>query len=229
MINRIAVLSLLTFMPVLLYGQNISFPPTPNEDKANGMNDNCYLSATGHPTEAERNAFILSLKPYIDSLAPHLNLPPKTIMAMAIIESGCGFTRIGYYANNLFGIKKITADSIAAYVLKGQPDEFKGKYIRIIERTSKGQLVFDESIRMDNRYRKFPTRQDCILYLAGTLLQNQRYKPAIVNYQQNLRKGMSGTDASVIYAYDIANLGYNHKGGNYYRNAIQKVIKKYNL
>lgn len=222
-------LLLLTILPTLAFGQSISFPPTPNEDAVNGLNDNCYLSATGHPTEKEKRDFISTLKPYVDSISKLSNLPPKTIMAMAILESGFGFTRTGYYANNIFGIKIFKTDSINTYVLKGQPDEHNGINIKIISKTPKGQLIFDETVRTDNRYRKFSSKQECIFYLTNTLLQNTRYKPASVNYKNNLNKGMSDLEASLIYAFEIANSGYNHLGGEYYRTKIERVIKQYEL
>lgn len=227
MINiRPALIGIL--FPAVMYGQGLKFPPTPNEDKVNGLNDNCYLSAIGHPTDPERKAFISSLQPYVDSICPALNLPKKTIMAMLILEAGFGYTRTGYFANNLGGVKVWTTDTVNVYVLKGQPDENDGKNT-IIGKTQNGQLLFDETKRPDNRYRKFATKQDFVLYLASVLLQNKRYKPASVNYHKNIGKGMPEMEASLQYAYQLAALGYNHHGGDYYRNAIEKVIKQYKL
>ncbi len=216
-------------LPALTFGQQIRFPPTPDEDPVKGLNENCFLSAYGHPTEQDQQLFIQTLRPYVDSIAKANALPPSAIMAMTILESGFGFTRTGYYANNLFGIKVFTTDTVQAFVLKGQPDENNGKNIRIIRRTDKGQFIYDETIRTDNRYIKFSTRQNCVRYLTNTLLQKPRYKPAQVKYQNNLKKGMDEQEAALIYAYDIAQAGYNHKGGAYYRSAIEKVIKKYKI
>lgn len=220
---------LLLMFPFFVFGQNISFPPTPNEDEIKGLNNNCYLSAIGHPTQKEKTEFINLLKPYVDSICPKLNLPKKTIMAMLILEAGFGFTRTGYYANNLGGVKKWTKDTANVYVLKGQPDENEGK-CKVIRKTKNGQLIFDELDRPDNRYRKFNSKQDFVLYLTSELLQNKRYKPYSDNYTKNLNKGISEIEASLIYAFELAELGkYNHHGGKYYRNAIEKIIKSYKL
>lgn len=64
-----------------MIGQTIKFPPTPNEDEVNGLNENCYSIAIDHPTIPEKNEFINSLKPHVDSIAPKMNLPKKTIIA----------------------------------------------------------------------------------------------------------------------------------------------------
>jgi hypothetical protein len=215
--------------PTFLFGQSIKFPPTPNEDKINGLNDNSYSPAIGHPTIAEKNEFINLLKPYVDSICPKLNLPKKTIMAMLILEAGFGFTRTGYFANNLGGVKKWTKDTVGVYVLKGQPDENSGKN-KVLEKTKTGQLIFDEVNRPDNRYRIFLSKQAFVLYLTSEFLQNNRYKPYSIKYLNSLNKGISENEASLIYAFEIAEYGkYNHHGGKYYRTTIEKVIKQYKL
>ncbi|MDI9857955.1 glucosaminidase domain-containing protein [Flectobacillus roseus] len=223
------LLLLLLMFRVFVFGQYISFPPTPNEDETKGLNVNCYLTAIGHPTQKEKAEFINLLKPYVDSICSKQNLPKKTVMAMLILEAGFGFTRTGYYANNLGGVKKWTKDTANLYVLKGQPDENEGK-CKVIRKTKNGQLIFDEIDRPDNRYRKFISKQDFVLYLTSTLLHNKRYKPYSDNYAKNLKKGISEIEASLIYAFELAQLGkYNHQGGKYYRNAIENVIKSYKL
>lgn len=212
-------------------GQDVQFPPTPNENELTGKNDNCYLAAIGHPTKKEQKEFIDSIKPFIDSISKEKSVPRKTILAMAILESGYGFTRIGYYANNLFGMKVFTKDSTNFYALKGQPDEDGGKIktTKIIKKTKNGGLIFDETSRIDNRYRKFDSRQDCISYLVNNLLQNSRYKPVVENYQKNITNKMAEDEASLVFAFELAEAGYNHLGGKYYRKAISNVITKEKL
>lgn len=219
----------LFLFPALVFSQKLKFPPSPNEDPINGLNDNVYLAAIGHPTEQERKDFVNNLKPYVDSICPQNNLPKKTIMAMLILEAGFGFTRTGYYANNLGGVKKWTKDTTNVLILKGQPDENEGKN-KILSKTKNGQILFDETSRPDNRYRKFASKKDFVKFLTTEFLQNKRYKPYSINYANNLKKGVSEDEAALIYAFKIAEYGkYNHKGGNYYREAIKKVILKYKL
>lgn len=140
----------LIILPAIIFAQNIKFPPTPIEDSINGRNENCYLTAIGHPTEIEKIEFINSLYPFVKTICPKLNLPSKTVMAMLILESGFGFTRTGYYANNLGGVKKWTKDTANVYVLKGQPDENNGNS-KILMKTKKEEIIFDELNRIDNR------------------------------------------------------------------------------
>lgn len=209
--------------------QNIRFPPIPDEDETHGTNDNCYLPAIGHPTEAEKRDFIDSVKPFIYEISEEKNLPKKTILAMAVLECGYGFTRIGYYANNLFGLKKFTTDSVNSYALIGQPAETDTAGIRVIRQTANGSLIFDETIRTNNRYEKFATRQDCISFLVDVFFQKPRYRPALENFRENIANGTDENDANLQFAFEIAEAGYNHLRGNYYRNAVGGVISRSGL
>jgi hypothetical protein len=209
--------------------QNIKFPPTPQEDEINGTNDNCYLTAIGHPTELEKREFVASLKPFIYQIGEEKNLPKKTILAMAVLECGYGFTRIGYYANNLFGLKKFTTDTVNSYALTGQPAETDTAGIRILRQTINGGLIFDETIRTNNRYEKFNTRKDCILFLVDIFFQKPRYKPALDKFRRNLANGIPENEANLQFAFEIAKAGYNHLGGDYYRNAVGGIISRLEL
>lgn len=224
--KQLLLLAMLAANIMVVSAQTIHFPPTPNEDSINGRNDNCYLSAIGHPTATEKEQFIHSVKGYIDSVCQIAQLPPKTILAMAIAESGYGFTRTAYYANNFFGIKVFTTDSSKAYVLKGQPDE--GVKNKVIKSWGKDRIVFNESNRVDNRYRIFTDRQACIHYLVFKILSNKRYIGAAREYSENIHSGLSDREASLRYAFSIAQKGYNHLGGNYYRNNIERIFNTLN-
>lgn len=61
------------------------------------------------------------------------------------------------------------------------------------------------------------------------MLLNERYRFAKTNYEERIGKGWSLEQASKEYLYDIANAGYNHLGGEYYRNAVGKVMDEWAL
>ena len=75
----------------------------------------------------------------------------------------------------------------------------------------------------------FTSRKEAVDYLAGTFLLNQRYGFAKTNYENNLKKGWSYERASKQYIYEIANAGYNHLGGEYYRNIIGNMMTEWDL
>lgn len=225
--KQLVLLVIATASTLSVAAQTIRFPPTPNEDVVNGRNSNCYLSAINHPTASEKEAFINSVKGFIDSICQIEQLPPKTILAMAIVESGYGFTRTAYYANNFFGIKVFTTDTTKAYVLKGQPDE--GVKNKVIKSFGEDRVVVDESKRTDNRYRIFTDRQACIQYLVYKILLRDRYIGAAHVYRENLQtKTLSDREASLQYAFSIGQKGYHHLGGKYYRKNIEKIFNTLN-
>lgn len=206
----------------------LNFPPTPNEDIVKGKNDNCYLSAINHPTAIEKEQFINSIKHFVDSISAKEKLPGKVILAMAILESGYGFTRTAYYANNLFGIKVFTRDTLKTYVLKGQPSE--GVVNKVIKKIAENRVLYDETARVDNRYRVFKDRRECILYLINKLLLGNRYISVTKKFQENIRtNALSEREASLTFAFDLAEKGYNHLGGKHYRKEIEKIINALNL
>lgn len=205
----------------------IYFAPAPYQDPVNGRNSYTYNPAPNHPTSTEKTAFMNEVKTYAISAQQTWGVPASVLMGMAAVESGYGFTRIAYYANNLFGLKVWGAQT-GAWQLKGQPDE-NGGTVRIITDYGYDRKIFDEASRVDNWYRGFTSRQAAFTYLAGTLLQNSRYKPSLDSYKYRISIGWSVRDAARQYCYDIAQAGYNHLGGSYYRDKIGQVMDTWNL
>jgi hypothetical protein len=205
------------------------FDPLPFEDRELGRNSNTYLAMKNRPTTQEQQRFIQEVVPYAVRASEQWGVPASAIIGMSVLESGYGTTRIAHYANNLFGIKVWGFNPANAWQLKGQPDEDFERAIPIIENLGLDRIIFDESQRRDNWYRQFNSYEDAFNFLAGTLLQNQRYGFAREKYQSNLTNGMSIEDASRQYLFDIANAGYNHLGGSYYRDAVGRIMNQWNL
>ncbi|WP_225223774.1 S-layer homology domain-containing protein [Solibacillus merdavium] len=155
-------------------------------------------------------------------------IPASAIIGMAIIESGYGTTRIAINANNLFGIKVWGYNPENAWQLQGQPDEDYER-VPVLADYGEDRKIYDESKRRDNWYRAFSTYKEAVNYLAGNLLLNQRYLFAKTNYDKRIKKGWSFDRASKEYLYDIANAGYNHLGGDYYRNKGGGVMDEWDL
>ena len=205
------------------------FSPTPNEDKELGRNTHVYLALIEGPSANEQESFIDEISRYAVKANEKWGIPAAAIIGMAALESGYGTTRIAYYANNLFGIKVWGGDSSNAWQLKGQPDEDFDREIPILVDLGEDRIVFDESERRDNWYRKFDSYGEAVKFLAGTLLINDRYVFARDAYEQRLKDGWSDEKATEEFLYDIANAGYNHLGGSYYRESVSKLIDRWDL
>lgn len=205
------------------------FFPTPYENTDEGRNTNVYLPLVEGPTENDQRSFIDEVTIHALTAQGKWGIPAAAIIGMAALESGYGTTRIAFYANNLFGIKVWGGDSTTAWQLKGQPDEDFDQAIPVLADFGEDRIVFDESARRDNWYRKFDSYGHSVEYLAGTLLVNDRYVFARESFQQRLEEGWSEKEATKHYLYDIADAGYNHHGGSYYREAVGRLIDQWDL
>ncbi|MCG7344160.1 S-layer homology domain-containing protein [Sporosarcina sp. ACRSL] len=199
----------------------------PFEDAEAGRNSNAYLP-TFQPSMDLKRSFVEEISVYAKEANAKWGIPASAIIGMAIIESGYGTTRIATNANNIFGIKVWVTNPSEKWQLKGQPDENNGT-VPVLANYGVDRLIFDESKRVDNWYRMFDDYKEAVDYLAGTFLLNKRYGFAKINYENNLQKGWSYEQASKQYIYEIANAGYNHLGGDYYRNLVGKVMTEWDL
>jgi flagellum-specific peptidoglycan hydrolase FlgJ len=188
--------------------------------------------ASKSANSSERNAFIEKHVPIAKSLAAKYGVPASVLLAMACVESGYGFTRTAIYAHNYFGIKNQNGRLEEVYQLLGQPNEDGQPYdfaVEVVE-DDPNRIIFDESKRRTNRYRVFKNPDAAFEYLAGTLFQNTRYRPAVMAYASNRRSSMTKLEAAAEFARDIAARGYHHLGGDYYRdNVILPILKRHKL
>ena len=65
----------------------------------------CFEPQPGHPTEAEKRAFLEEVAPLATRAEQRHGVPATAITAMAIQESGYGWTRLAQNTNNLLGWK----------------------------------------------------------------------------------------------------------------------------
>ncbi|MFJ7736700.1 S-layer homology domain-containing protein [Lysinibacillus sp. NPDC097287] len=202
--------------------------PLPFEDAQLGRNSNAYLSIYSNLSTQMKESFINKISIPAMEAKEKWGIPASVIIGMAALESGYGTTRIAVHANNFFGIKVWGYNPKNAWQLKGQPDE-DYEPVPVLVDYGDDRKIFDESKRRDNWYRKFNSYKGAVDYLAGNLLLNQRYSFAKSNYQERIKQGWSLEKAAKEYLYDIAEAGYNHLGGEYYRNKVGKVIDEWNL
>ncbi|MES2517465.1 MAG: glucosaminidase domain-containing protein [Bacteroidota bacterium] len=213
---------------------NLRFNPTPYEDPYFGKNQNVYGTAIGHPTQDEARAFLEDIRPIARELAQKYQVPASVIMAMAAMESGYGFSRNAVFANNFFGIKQWWGNESNAYQLKGQPDEYEGK-VPILKKSDDGQVIYDESRRPDNWYRRFGSRRECIEFLVEEVFLHRTgawkrdYSDIAKFYRGQIASGVEKYSAAYTFIYSVGERGYTHKGGKFYADRIMKVVDRYGL
>ncbi|MGN7478583.1 S-layer homology domain-containing protein [Solibacillus silvestris] len=200
----------------------------PFEDEKSGRNSHAYLSTYEAPSAKIKEDFVNEISTYAMKANEKWGIPASAIIGMAIIESGYGTTRIAVNANNLFGIKVWGYHPKNAWQLKGQPDE-DYEPVPVLANYGEDRKIYDESKRRDNWYRAFRSYKEAVDYLAGDLLINQRYRFAKTNYEERIKNGWSFERASKEYLYDIANAGYIHLGGEYYRSKVGGVMDERDL
>ncbi|OLL27186.1 hypothetical protein BTH42_34035 [Burkholderia sp. SRS-W-2-2016] len=140
---------------------------------ADALADNwgCYDPRPGHPTSAEKIQFVDTVSALaIDAERKH-GVPAAAIAAMAIVESGYGWTRTALYARNLFGWKYYSAASAGgrkSYTLTCQPPEDR-----------------------NNHYIVFDNIADAVDFVAGKLATLPAYRQDGEKYR---RARSAGTD-----------------------------------
>ncbi|MBM4355454.1 MAG: hypothetical protein FJ109_16980 [Deltaproteobacteria bacterium] len=189
----------------------VMFLPTPEEDKNKGLNSNVYLSAIGHPAPDEQDGFVEAIHPIAVAMRKTYGVPACAIGGMAIVEAGYGFTRTGWLANNLFGLKYWNQSNpsgagtgIELYQLRGQPDEAWDGSVKVLVSYGPDKKIFDEDPRYDNRYPVFPNYDACVEYLVVDRFMGKTLYPFVLQYQQRLKEGWTIKDAAIQFLFEIA-------------------------
>lgn len=149
----------------------------------------CYDAAPGHPTPAEKHAFVGEIAAPAQAVERSGGAPAAGVMAMAALESGFGYTRTAIFANNLFGWKFSStkvAGSRGSWTLTCQPSRDPG-----------------------NRYISFIGKGDSVAFVAGRLSKLRRYEPVTRQYHDDRAKGVAVDVAVERWVKGIAAAGYN--------------------
>jgi hypothetical protein len=158
----------------------------------------CYDPQPGHPTAAEREAFVMEVSKLATAAEAKHGVPAPAIAAMAIIESGYGFTRTSLNANNLFGYKSISTPAPGGrevYVLACQP-----------------------ASDPNNKYVKFVSRADAVDFVAGRLANSDHYAADTRAFAA--ARGPRRVDAVRTWVVGIAD-PYNGDPPTYARNVVR--------
>jgi hypothetical protein len=123
----------------------------------------CYDLKPGHPTASEQRAFIEEVARLATAAEERYGVPAAALVAMAIAESGYGWTRLAINTNNLFAWKHFPDSATEGreyWVLECQPDEPGNRFVVFADRAEAvdfvaRQLASSENYRADTeRYRQ---------------------------------------------------------------------------
>ena len=123
----------------------------------------CYDLKPGHPTASEQEAFVDELARLATRAEDRYGVPAAALVAMAIAESGYGWTRLALNTNNLFAWKHFAgpaSEGRSYWVLECQPDEPGTRFVVFANRAEAvdfvaRQLATSDNYRADTeRYRR---------------------------------------------------------------------------
>lgn len=155
----------------------------------------CYDLKPGHPTATEQEAFIDEVARLATRAEDRYGVPAAALVAMAVAESGYGWTRLALNTNNLFAWKHFSgpaAEGRRYWVLECQPDE------------------------PGTRFVVFADRAEAVDFVARQLATSDNYRAATERYRQDraaekvrrslerldLDQAAVGGDADVVEAVD---------------------------
>jgi hypothetical protein len=94
----------------------------------------CYDPLPGHPTALDKKSFLESISKTAIDAEWKFESPAPALVAMALVESGAGYTRMPICSNNLYGFKWVSEKSAGgrqAFQLQCQPSwDANNRYVR---------------------------------------------------------------------------------------------------
>jgi hypothetical protein len=123
----------------------------------------CYDLKPGHPTASEQRAFVEEVARLATTAEERYGVPAAALVAMAIVESGYGWTRLAINTNNLFAWKHFPGPAMEGreyWVLECQPDEPGNRFVVFADRAEAVDFVARQLATSDNyredteRYRR---------------------------------------------------------------------------
>jgi hypothetical protein len=179
-------------------------------DEAEASPWGCYSPQPGHPTTAEKTAWIDKAAQYAQEAEAVHGVPAAAILAMTANEGGYGWTRTALYGNNAFGWKWTSSTAAGGrgyYVLSCQP-----------------------SWDPNNKYVKFADARDGILFVSEKLATLSsswaNYKAATDRYKQDRQSGVDVVTAVNRWIDGIADAGYNYDPPSY-KAKLKKTANNY--
>jgi uncharacterized FlgJ-related protein len=140
----------------------------------------CYGSKPGHPTPAERAAFVQEVSVLARAAEKKHGVPAAALAAMAIVESSYGYTRLALEAHNLFA-------------WRAGPSE-----------TRTFTPVCERNRPKARRYVAFASRADAFDRVAEKLASLDGYREYTGRYRDARKRGQAGDAAVDAWVAGIA-------------------------
>ncbi|MFO1039553.1 MAG: glucosaminidase domain-containing protein [Geminicoccaceae bacterium] len=159
----------------------------------------CYAPLPGHPTPAEQQAFVADIGPLASRAEERYGVPAAAITAMAIQESGYGWTELAQETNNVLAWKYVSASAAGG----------------------RDAWTLDCGTVSD-RFVVFKDRADAIDYVAQQLASSDNYAADTARYRQDRAEGMDPTAAVDRWVDGIADPYSSNPDA--YRSALRDVL-----
>ena len=141
----------------------------------------CFGTKPGHPTPQERLDFIREVSALAVAAEAKHGVPASALAALAIVESGYGWTRLALDANNLFAWKASASGRGKFYVAECQ-----------------------RSRSAKNRFAAFGSRTEGFDLVAGKLASLDAYRGHTRAYQAACKRGDSVERAAKAWVAGVA-------------------------
>jgi flagellum-specific peptidoglycan hydrolase FlgJ len=159
----------------------------------------CNGTKPGHPTLAEREAFIREVSALAVKAEKTYGVPASALAAIAIAESGYGWTRLALHANNIFAWRwrPVTSAGRKSYVLEC--------------RRSRGE---------PDRYMVFASREDAVDFVARRFTTANIYREHSKAYKAARERGDTAERAVKAWVSGVAR-HYSRPPGAFARKIIR--------
>jgi Mannosyl-glycoprotein endo-beta-N-acetylglucosaminidase len=170
MVTSLRAVSLVVLLGLIACSAGPSPPTAPNGSAAPRASATapaeawgCYDLKPGHPTASEQEAFVDEVARLAIRAEDRHGVPAAALVAMAVAESGYGWTRLALNTDNLFAWKHFpgpAAEGRQYWVLECQPDEPGTRFVVFADRAEAvdfvaRQLATSDNYRADTeRYRR---------------------------------------------------------------------------
>lgn len=179
-----------------------NYSSNPNGEIRSKSNDcenwSVYDALPGHPTFEEKQRFSSAAIASGGRMERDFGVPAEAIAAMAILESGYGWTRTALFANNYFGWKQ-TQSGVENYTLICQP-----------------------SWDVGNNYVIYQSLEDSMKQVSRRLRDSPYYKDDTTRFKREIEAGIDRKTAVRNWIEGIAE-PYNHDPANYTLNLIRII------
>jgi uncharacterized FlgJ-related protein len=161
----------------------------------------CHGTKPGHPTAEEREAFVREASELAIKAEKTHRVPASALAALAIAESGYGWTRVALNANNLFAWKFVKAAA------DGRKSYLPACHLR------RG---------INNHFVVFKSRADAFDFVAAKLATLEAYRQYTVIYNEARNRGETLEGAVHAWLTGVARR-YSHKPDEFSRK-IQRIM-----